>query len=198
MTGVQTCALPIWETFTFPAGIGPVECVNVEHEEVLLIPRWVKAKRVTFKYGLGAEFIGVLRTLHKLGLDRTDPVPVGPVSVSPRDVVAACLPDPATLGDKMTGLTCAGTWVSGTGADGGRREEERPPVPDAEVVEAHPRRERAHHVLGAVGEIDDVEHAEDHGKAQAEQRIERAVDQAEQKLPEQGLRGYAENLEHAW
>ncbi len=38
--------------------------------------------------------------------------------MSPRDVVAACLPDPATLGDKMTGLTCAGTWVTGTGKDG--------------------------------------------------------------------------------
>jgi saccharopine dehydrogenase-like NADP-dependent oxidoreductase len=110
------------ETFAFPAGIGPVECVNVEHEEVLLIPRWVEAKRVTFKYGLGAEFIGVLETLHKLGLDRTEPVSVGGASVSPRDVVAACLPDPATLGDKMTGLTCAGTWVTGTGTDGGPRE----------------------------------------------------------------------------
>jgi len=110
------------ETFTFPAGIGPVECVNVEHEEVLLIPRWVRAKRVTFKYGLGAEFIGVLQTLHKLGLDRTDPVSAGGVSVSPRDVVAACLPDPATLGAKMTGLTCAGTWVTGTGTDGAPRE----------------------------------------------------------------------------
>jgi saccharopine dehydrogenase (NAD+, L-lysine-forming) len=110
------------ETFTFPAGIGPVECVNVEHEEVLLMPRWVKAKRVTFKYGLGDEFIGVLQTLHKLGLDRTDPVSVGRASVSPRDVVAACLPDPATLGDKMSGLTCAGTWVTGTGKDGAPRE----------------------------------------------------------------------------
>jgi saccharopine dehydrogenase-like NADP-dependent oxidoreductase len=110
------------ETFTFPAGIGPVECVNVEHEEVLLIPRWVETGRVTFKYGLGAEFIGVLETLHKLGLDRTDPVRAGGVSVSPRDVVAACLPDPATLGDKMTGLTCAGTWVTGTGTDGAPRE----------------------------------------------------------------------------
>src|SRR5262245_46281463 len=29
------------ETFVFPDGIGPVECVNVEHEEVVLIPRWV-------------------------------------------------------------------------------------------------------------------------------------------------------------
>jgi saccharopine dehydrogenase (NAD+, L-lysine forming) len=110
------------ETFTFPAGIGPVECVNVEHEEVLLIPRWVEAKRVTFKYGLGDEFIGVLEVLHKLGLDKTDPVKVGSASVSPRDVVAACLPDPATLGDKMSGLTCAGTWVTGTGKDGRPRE----------------------------------------------------------------------------
>jgi saccharopine dehydrogenase (NAD+, L-lysine forming) len=110
------------ETFNFPAGIGPIECVNVEHEEVLLMPRWVDAKRVTFKYGLGAEFIGVLQTLHKLGLDRTDPVSVGDSKVSPRDVVAACLPDPATLGDKMTGLTCAGTWVTGTGKDGRPRE----------------------------------------------------------------------------
>jgi len=110
------------ETFAFPAGIGPVECVNVEHEEVLLMPRWVKAKRVTFKYGLGDEFIGVLETLHKLGLDRTDPVDVGGTRVSPRDVVAACLPDPATLGDKMSGLTCAGTWVTGTGKDGRPRE----------------------------------------------------------------------------
>ena len=101
------------EIFDFPEGIGEVECVNVEHEEVLLIPRWVDAKRVTFKYGLGAEVITVLQVLHKLGLDRTDKVSVGPAMVSPRDVVAACLPDPATLGDRMRGKTCAGTWVSG-------------------------------------------------------------------------------------
>ncbi|MFC0527946.1 saccharopine dehydrogenase family protein [Phytohabitans kaempferiae] len=110
------------EVFDFPEGIGPVECVNVEHEEVLLIPRWVDAERVTFKYGLGSEFIEVLRTLHKLGLDRTEPVRVGGVSVAPRDVVAACLPDPATLGDRMRGKTCAGTWVRGTGKSGGPRE----------------------------------------------------------------------------
>jgi saccharopine dehydrogenase-like NADP-dependent oxidoreductase len=110
------------ETFTFPAGIGPVECVNVEHEEVLLMPRWIEAQRVTFKYGLGEEFIGVLRTLHKLGLDSAEPVRVAGAHVSPRDMVAACLPDPATLGDQMSGLTCAGTWVTGTSKDGALRE----------------------------------------------------------------------------
>ena len=110
------------ETFVFPEGIGPVECVNVEHEEVLLMPRWVDAKRVTFKYGLGDEVINVLQVLHKLGLDATAKVKVGGVEVSPRDVVAACLPDPAGLGDKMSGKTCAGTWVKGLGKDGSPRE----------------------------------------------------------------------------
>jgi len=110
------------ETFDFPAGIGPVECVNVEHEEVLLVPRWVDCERVTFKYGLGDEFIEVLKALHKLGLDSTSPVDVRGQKVSPRDVVAACLPDPAELGDNMHGATCAGTWVTGTGKDGKPRQ----------------------------------------------------------------------------
>ena len=106
------------EVFDFPEGIGPVECVNVEHEEVLLMPRWIDCKRATFKYGLGEEFIDVLKVLHKLGLDSTEKVRVSGVEVSPRDVVAACLPDPATLGPKMRGKTCAGLWVTGTGKDG--------------------------------------------------------------------------------
>ncbi|HEY0416583.1 MAG TPA: saccharopine dehydrogenase C-terminal domain-containing protein [Gaiellaceae bacterium] len=106
------------EVFDFPEGIGPLECVNVEHEEVVLVPRWVDCRRVTFKYGLGTEFIDVLKTLHKLGLDSKEPVRVRGVDVAPRDVVAAALPDPATLGDRMTGKTCAGTYVTGTGKDG--------------------------------------------------------------------------------
>jgi saccharopine dehydrogenase-like NADP-dependent oxidoreductase len=110
------------ETFTFPEGIGPVECVHVEHEEVLLIPRWIECRRATFKYGLGDEFIDVLTTLHKLGLDNKEKIPVGALQVAPRDVVAAALPDPMTLGDKMTGKTSAGTWVTGTGTDGNPRE----------------------------------------------------------------------------
>ncbi len=110
------------EVFVFPEGIGPVECVNVEHEEVLLVPRWIDCNRVTFKYGLGDEFIDVLRTLHKLGLDRVDPVTVRGQQISPRDVVAACLPNPADLTDEISGKTCAGTWVTGTGKDGSPRE----------------------------------------------------------------------------
>ncbi len=113
------------EVFDFPEGIGPVECVNVEHEEVLLMPRWIDCRRATFKYGLGDEFITILKVLHTLGLDRTEKVRVkaggGHCEVSPRDVVAAVLPDPATVGPRMRGKTCAGLWVTGTGKDGAAR-----------------------------------------------------------------------------
>jgi len=107
--------------FDFPEGIGPVECVNVEHEEVLLVPRFIECKRVTFKYGPGDEFIDVLKTLHSLGLDSKEAVNVKGVAVAPRDVVAASRPNPATLGDRMTGKTCAGTLVTGGGKDGAPR-----------------------------------------------------------------------------
>jgi saccharopine dehydrogenase-like NADP-dependent oxidoreductase len=110
------------EVFEFPEGIGPVECVHVEHEEVLLMPRWLDAERVTFKYGLGDELITILRTLHKLGLGATGRVRGKGVEVSPRDVVAAVLPDPATIGPRMKGKTCAGVFVTGTGKDGQPRQ----------------------------------------------------------------------------
>ena len=86
------------------------------------MPRWIDADRVTFKYGLGDEFIAVLKTIHLLGLDSTAKVSVGGVQVSPRDVVAACLPNPADIGHLMHGLTCAGTWVTGAGKNGAPRD----------------------------------------------------------------------------
>ena len=101
------------EIFDFPEGIGPVECVSVEHEEVVLIPRWIRCRRVTFKYGLDAQFMNAIRVIKLLGMDNPEPVNVKGVRVAPRDVVVACLPDPARLGDRMTGKTCVGAWVTG-------------------------------------------------------------------------------------
>jgi saccharopine dehydrogenase-like NADP-dependent oxidoreductase len=109
------------EVFDFPEGIGPVECVQVEHEEVLLMPRWLKAKRVTFKYGLGEQMISILKALRALGLDSTEPIMIKGIEVAPRDLVAAVLPDPAEIGPQLTGKTCAGVHVTGTGKDGAPR-----------------------------------------------------------------------------
>ncbi len=122
------------EEFPFPEGVGPVECVNVEHEEVLLVPRWLPGvKRVTFKYALGADFIDKLKTIHALGMDRTDKVRVRGAEVAPRDVLAAITPDPAKMGDKMVGRAIVGTWVIGR-KDGRPREVYLYQMTDAQQV----------------------------------------------------------------
>jgi saccharopine dehydrogenase (NAD+, L-lysine forming) len=60
------------EMFAFPAGIGSLTCVNVEHEEVLLMPRWVDAQRTTFKYGLGGQLVAALGRSREGGLDHAE------------------------------------------------------------------------------------------------------------------------------
>jgi saccharopine dehydrogenase (NAD+, L-lysine-forming) len=126
------------EAFPFPEGIGPVECVNVEHEEVLLVPRWIETRRATFKYALGDDFIDKLKTIHALGMDRTDRVRVKGVEVAPRDVLAAITPDPISLGDKFRGRAIVGTWVLGT-RDGQPRETFAYQMADAEEIWAKHR-----------------------------------------------------------
>jgi saccharopine dehydrogenase (NAD+, L-lysine-forming) len=121
------------ESFPFPEGIGPVECVNVEHEEVLLVPRWIETNRATFKYALGDDFIDKLKTIHALGMDRTDRVRVRGVEVAPRDVLAAITPDPISLGDKFRGRAVVGTWVLGL-KDGKARETFAYQMCDAEEI----------------------------------------------------------------
>jgi saccharopine dehydrogenase (NAD+, L-lysine-forming) len=109
------------EIFNFPEGIGPQEVVDIEHEELVMIPRFVPCKRVTFKYGLGEKFINVIKVIKMLGLHGKEKVDVKGVKVAPIELMAAVLPDPASLGDKMTGKTCVGTWVTGV-KDGKQRE----------------------------------------------------------------------------
>ena len=105
-------------TFDFPEGIGPVECVDVEHEEVVLIPLKVKAKKVSFKYGLGNDFIEKLKTIHALGLSNKQKVNYRGMEIAPRDFLASLLPDPATIGPVMHGKTCAGAHVVGLNKEG--------------------------------------------------------------------------------
>jgi saccharopine dehydrogenase-like NADP-dependent oxidoreductase len=105
-------------TFDFPEGIGPVECVDVEHEEVVLIPQKVKTKKVSFKYGLGNDFIEKLKTIHALGLSNKEKVNYRGMQIAPRDFLASLLPDPATIGPVMQGKTCAGAHVAGLNKEG--------------------------------------------------------------------------------
>ena len=105
------------EMFTFPDGIGPLQCVNVEHEEVILMPRWIDVERVTFKYGLGDEFIDVLKTLRKLSLDRTT---AGRGARRARSRRATSSPRPARSG-RARRHRCAGARVPVRGCTGSAR-----------------------------------------------------------------------------
>eukprot|EP01126_Amoeba_proteus_P058755 TRINITY_DN7623_c0_g1_i3.p1 TRINITY_DN7623_c0_g1~~TRINITY_DN7623_c0_g1_i3.p1 ORF type:complete len:266 (+),score=45.10 TRINITY_DN7623_c0_g1_i3:85-882(+) len=110
------------EVFEFPEGLGKIQVVSVEHEEVVMIPRYLSGKglkKVTFKIAFGDEFIQILKALQKVGMTNSSPIDVNGVAISPRDFLARVLPDPATL--PMDGRTCAGAWVKGK-KNGVRRE----------------------------------------------------------------------------
>lgn len=102
------------ELFTFPDGIGEQELVNVEHEEMVMLPRFMgsAAQKMSFKYGLGRDFITMLKNLHALRLDDKRSKVRG-TDFSPRDVVSMFAPSPAEVADKLKGKCCVGTCVIG-------------------------------------------------------------------------------------
>ncbi len=102
------------ELFTFPDGIGEQELVNVEHEEMVMLPRTMGdvAKKMSFKYGLGADFITMLKNLRALGMDDKHSKVKG-TNLSPRDVVSMIAPNPVDIADKIKGKCCVGTQVTG-------------------------------------------------------------------------------------
>jgi len=109
------------EMFFFPGGIGDVEVVNVEHEEVLLVPRVIDCNRVTFKYGVPREFRQMLLNLESTGMaEAKEKIKVGDAEIAPRDFLVKVIPNPVESSNNMTGKGCAGTWVTGT-KDGMRR-----------------------------------------------------------------------------
>lgn len=109
------------EMFNFPGGIGDVEVVNVEHEEVMLVPRVIDCNRVTFKYGVPRDFRQLLLDLRRVGMDdKHTMIKVGDSEICPRDFLVKVIPNPVDSTKNMTGKGCAGSWVTGT-KDGKRR-----------------------------------------------------------------------------
>ncbi|MEA4923433.1 MAG: saccharopine dehydrogenase C-terminal domain-containing protein, partial [Eubacteriaceae bacterium] len=103
------------EIFNFPGGIGDVEVANVEHEEVMLVPRVIDCNRVTFKYGVPKETQDMLLYLKDLGLSEAwKTYTVGDSEITPRDFLCKVIPSPVEATMKMKGKGCAGTWVTGT------------------------------------------------------------------------------------
>jgi len=124
------------EIFNFPGGIGDVEVINVEHEEVMLVPRVIDCNRVTFKYGVPPEMRQLLLNLRDVGMDEAyKKVQVGDAQIAPRDFLVKVIPDPQESSTNMIGKGCAGTWVTGK-KDGMTRSVYIYQVADTEVCQA--------------------------------------------------------------
>lgn len=103
----------IWE---MPDGVGKNTLVKVEHEEVVTMPRYLKQyglQRATFKISLDDNLITALKVIDKLGLRSIHPIRIGEAEVVPRDVVAACAPQPKDIGDEMVGEMLVGVQCIG-------------------------------------------------------------------------------------
>lgn len=104
------------ETFHMPDGVGDNTLIKVEHEEVVTLVRYLKQfglKKSTFKISLDDNLITALKVLDKLNLRSIKPVQVKDVFVVPRDVVAACAPQPNDIGDEMVGQMLVGVHCKG-------------------------------------------------------------------------------------
>ena len=99
------------ETFLMPDGVGENTLVKVELDEVVTFARFLKQyglKKATFKISLDDNLITALKVIDHLGLRSLKPVQVGNVKVVPRDVVAACAPQPKDIGTVMIGEILVG------------------------------------------------------------------------------------------
>lgn len=112
------------EEFRMPDPFGVNRLVKVEHEEVVTMPRYLRKyglKKASFKIALDDNLLTALKVINALGLRSTHPVEVDGVRVIPRDVVAACAPQPKDIGNEMTGGMCVGVHCIGK-KDGKRKE----------------------------------------------------------------------------
>ena len=107
------------ESFKYPDPVGELPVYNVDHEEQETLPTYIGevlgkgCEYCDFKIALGDEYVEVIQTIGKLGLDSPEKIDVKGQKVAPRDVVSACLPDPALLGDRARGDMAIGTIIKG-------------------------------------------------------------------------------------
>ena len=112
------------EDFQMPEPYGKNHLVKVEHEEVVTLPRYLQSyglKKASFKIALDDSLLNALKVINSLGLRSIHPIEVDGVLVVPRDVVAACAPQPKDIGAEMTGGMCVGVHCVGQ-KDGKRKE----------------------------------------------------------------------------
>ncbi len=108
------------EVYDFPPPIGPLPVYKTLHDETFLIPKHIRGVRnADFRIAVDDNFAKAARMLRKLGLHSKEPVDVKGVKVRPLDLLAALMPRPVDIADKIKGH--GGTVVEVIGERDGER-----------------------------------------------------------------------------
>lgn len=93
------------EIYDFPGRMGKLPVYSVKHEEVYSLPKSIRKgiKHADFKLALTDETMKYLEVLNTLGLLSERKIAVNGTRVRPMDLTLSLIPQPAQLGDDITG-----------------------------------------------------------------------------------------------
>jgi saccharopine dehydrogenase (NAD+, L-lysine-forming) len=105
--------------FDFPEPVGRLRVFRTNHDETYFLPMGMPTLRqASFNIHIDDAWVQAADTLRKLGLLRNDALDVHGLRVRPLEVIAAALPSPGVLTDRIRGY--ASFAVEVTGQKGGR------------------------------------------------------------------------------
>lgn len=112
------------QTYAFPEPVGPLTVYKTNHDETYFLPMALPSlRRASFNIFIDPAWVEAAAVLRRLGLLRKDALDVRGTPVRPLDMIAAALPVPSNLADRIRGTAAFAVEV--TGQKHGRPERRR-------------------------------------------------------------------------
>jgi saccharopine dehydrogenase-like NADP-dependent oxidoreductase len=106
------------QIFEFPEPVGRLRTFKTNHDETYFLPMGIKDLRhASFNIHIDDAWVVAADALRALGLLRGDTIEVRGARVRPLDVIAAALPSPVALADRIRGHTVFVVEVTGWQGD---------------------------------------------------------------------------------
>ncbi|WP_411357914.1 saccharopine dehydrogenase family protein [Pseudidiomarina salilacus] len=109
----ETDPISVREDLDYP-NVGVRPSYLLFHEELeSLVKHFPTLKRARFWMTFGDQYLTHLRVLENVGMTSIQPVEFQGQKIVPLEFLKAVLPNPGSLAEGYTGLTCIGTYVTG-------------------------------------------------------------------------------------
>lgn len=109
----ETDPISVREDLDYP-NVGVRASYLLFHEELeSIVKHFPTLKRARFWMTFGQEYLTHLRVLENVGMTSIQPIDFQGQQVVPLEFLKAVLPNPGSLAEGYTGLTCIGTYVTG-------------------------------------------------------------------------------------